>query len=178
MKERARSFAAQAHQGQFRKGTDRPYIVHPIEVAEIVSEMTDDEEIICAAYLHDTVEDCKGVTKQMLAKDFSERVADIVAGEREDKTKSWIERKTATIEHLKSASPEGKMICLADKRSNIRDIDRDYHVVGEELWNRFRMKDKNMIGWYYKSIRDALEESLGDTKQYQEYCFLICKNFE
>lgn len=178
MKERARSFAAQAHQGQFRKGTDRPYIVHPIEVAEIVSEMTDDEEIICAAYLHDTVEDCKGVTKQMLAKDFSERVADIVAGESEDKTKSWIERKTATIEHLKNASPEVKMICLADKLSNIRDIDRDYHVVGEELWNRFRMKDKNMIGWYYKSIRDALEESLGDTKQYQEYCFLICKNFE
>lgn len=178
MKERARSFAAHAHEGQFRKGTNRPYIVHPIEVAEIVSEMTDDEEIICAAYLHDTVEDCKGVTKQMLAKDFSERVADIVAGESEDKTKSWMERKTATIEHLKNASPEVKMVCLADKLSNIRDIDRDYRAVGEELWNRFRMKDKNTIGWYYKAIRDALKDSLGDTKQYQEYCFLICKNFE
>ena len=45
------------------------------------------------------------------------------------------------------------MIGLADKLSNMRDIDRDYPVVGEELWNRFRMKDKKMIGWYYKGIR-------------------------
>ena len=42
-------FATKAHEGQFRKGTRRPYIVHPIEVADIVSTMTKDEEVICAA---------------------------------------------------------------------------------------------------------------------------------
>ena len=59
MVEEARSFAEKAHEGQFRKGTKRPYIVHPLEVAKIVSTMTDDEEIISAALLHDTLEDCR-----------------------------------------------------------------------------------------------------------------------
>ena len=63
MVEEARSFAEKAHEGQFRKGTKRPYIVHPLEVAKIVSTMTDDEEIISAALLHDTLEDCRQVTK-------------------------------------------------------------------------------------------------------------------
>ena len=63
---------------------------------------------------------------------------------------TWMERKRATIEHLRTASREVQMIGLADKLSNMRDIDRDYPIVGEELWNRFRMKDKNTIGWYYK----------------------------
>ena len=55
----AMEFATKAHEGQFRKGTRRPYIVHPIEVADIVSTMTKDEEVICAAVLHDTIEDAR-----------------------------------------------------------------------------------------------------------------------
>ncbi len=46
---KAIEFATRAHAGQFRKGTRRPYIVHPIEVGDIVSTMTQDEEIISAA---------------------------------------------------------------------------------------------------------------------------------
>ena len=49
MIDEAIEFAARAHEGQFRKGTKRPYIVHPIEVADIVATMTQDEDIICAA---------------------------------------------------------------------------------------------------------------------------------
>ena len=82
----AMDFAAKAHAGQFRKGTRRPYIVHPIEVADIVSSMTKDEEVICAAVLHDTVEDCKGITFDILKLRFGARVADMVAQESEDKT--------------------------------------------------------------------------------------------
>ena len=93
----AMDFAAKAHAGQFRKGTRRPYIVHPIEVADIVSSMTKDEEVICAAVLHDTVEDCKGITFDILKLRFGARVADMVAQESEDKSLSWEERKGATI---------------------------------------------------------------------------------
>ena len=75
-------FATKAHEGQFRKGTRRPYIVHPIEVADIVSGMTKDEDVICAAVLHGTIEDCKGVTKDVLKLQFGERVADMVGQER------------------------------------------------------------------------------------------------
>ena len=79
---KAIEFATRAHAGQFRKGTSRPYIVHPIEVGDIVSTMTKDEEIISAAVLHDTIEDCAGVSRELLAEEFSERVAGIVAQEK------------------------------------------------------------------------------------------------
>ena len=177
MIDRAIEFATKAHAGQFRKGTKRPYIVHPIEVGDIVSTMTTDEEVISAAILHDTIEDCSGVSQRILAQTFSERVASMVAQESEDKSRTWMERKTATIEHLRTAPREVQMIGLADKLSNMREIDRDYPVAGEELWNRFRMKDKATIGWYYKGVRDALNDGFKGVPAYEEYCRLIRKNF-
>lgn len=173
---KATEFATKAHEGQFRKGTDRPYIVHPLEVGEIVAKMTTDAEVISAAILHDTIEDC-GITFDKIKEVFSERVAKLVVQESEDKSKNWMERKSATIEHVKNASYEVQMIALADKLSNIRDIDRDYPECGEELWNRFRMKDKNVIGWYYKGIRDALDPVFSGQEVFKEYCDLIDKNF-
>lgn len=175
--DKAIEFATKAHEGQFRKGTKRPYIVHPIEVCDIVSSMTTDEEVISAAVLHDTVEDCKGVTAEILEREFGKRVASIVAQESEDKSKTWRERKGATIEHLKVAPIEVKMIALADKLSNIRDINRDYPVHGEDLWNRFRMKDKEAIAWYYCGIRDVLRDTFAGVPAYEEYCQLVEKNF-
>lgn len=170
-------FATNAHRGQLRKGTSRPFILHPIEVGNIVAAMTEDQEVICAAILHDTIEDCEGITQEILSETFSPRIAAMVSQESEDKSKSWIERKSATIEHLKTAPKEIQMIALADKLSNMRDIERDYWKCGEELWKRFRMKDKNMIGWYYKSVRDSLRASMEGTSAFAEYCALIEKNF-
>ena len=173
----AMEFATKAHEGQFRKGTRRPYIVHPIEVADIVSTMTKDEEVICAAVLHDTLEDCRDITFDILKLRFGTRVAEMVAQESEDKSLSWEERKGATIQRLGKASVEVQMIGLADKLSNMRDIDRDYPVVGDELWMRFRMQSKSALAWYYKGVRDALKENFSGIEAYEEYCRLIDKNF-
>ena len=177
MVNRALEFATKAHSGQFRKGTKRPYIVHPIEVGDIVSSMTTDEEIISAAILHDTIEDCEEVTREILEKEFSSRVVYLVMQESEDKSKTWMERKSATINRLATADRDVQMIGLADKLSNMRDINRDYPVAGEHLWDRFRMKDKNTIGWYYKGIRDALAKNFAGVEAYEEYCQLVEKNF-
>ncbi|MGC4018966.1 MAG: HD domain-containing protein [Muricomes sp.] len=177
MIDEAMEFASKAHEGQVRKGTKKPYIVHPVEVAEIVAAMTDDEEIICAALLHDTIEDCEGVTEEMLEKKFGSRVAFLVAQESEDKSKTWEERKGATIQDLREAPREVKIIALADKLSNMRDIDRDYPVLGDELWRRFRMNSKTAIGWYYKGVRDSLREEFKGVPAYEEYCALVEKNF-
>ena len=160
-------FATKAHEGQFRKGTRRPYIVHPIEVADIVSTMTKDEEVICAAVLHDTIEDCKRVTREVIAENFSERVASLVAQESADKSKSWMERKGSTIERIRTASFEVQMIGLADKLSNMRDIDRDYPAAGEQLWTRFRMQSEEALAWYYKEIRDVLAENFAGVPAYE-----------
>lgn len=177
MIQRAIAFAAKAHDGQLRKGTARPYILHPLEVGVIVARMTEDEEIISAAILHDTIEDCEGVTAQVIEQTFSRRVAELVQKESEDKSKTWMERKGATIRHLKVAEREVQMIGLADKLSNMRDIDRDYPECGEKLWQRFRMKDKETIGWYYKGVAEALRESFLEVPAYIEYRSLVEKIF-
>ena len=119
----------------------------------------------------------KSVKKELLKEEFSERVANIGAQESEDKSLSWLERKTATINHLRVAPIEVQIIGLADKLSNMRDINRDYPVCGEELWKRFRMQSKQMIGWYYKGIRDALYDTFHGLEAYEEYCQLVEKNF-
>ena len=157
-------FATKAHAGQFRKASDKPYILHPLECAVITSAMTSDQEMIAAALLHDTVEDC-GVTVEQLKDEFSERVAMLVAKESEDKTKTWLERKQTTINRLKDASKEECILVLADKLSNLRSIARDYPVFGEELWNRFHAKNKERIGWYYCSVG----KELGCLKEFEEY---------
>lgn len=177
MIEKAILFATKAHKGQFRKGTTRPFIVHPLEVGKIVAAMTEDEEIISAAILHDTIEDCEDITGEIISREFSERVANLVAQESEDKSKTWMERKGATIEHLKHAPREIQLIGLADKLSNMRDIDRDYPECGEELWNRFRMKDKHTIGWYYKGVRASLQPAMSGMPAFEEYSALVEKHF-
>lgn len=69
---KAIEFATRAHAGQFRKGTRRPYIVHPIEVGDIVSTMTQDEEIISAAVLHVQMKIEKVVREKPLHGDFQD----------------------------------------------------------------------------------------------------------
>lgn len=81
-------FAINAHKGQFRKGTDIPYILHPLEAATIVGTMTTDDEIIVGAVLHDVVEDTN-TTIEEIRKLFGERVAEFVASESEDKRESF-----------------------------------------------------------------------------------------
>lgn len=109
-------------------------------------------------------------------------MARLVATESEDKREdlppeeTWKIRKQETLEHLKNATREEKMITLGDKLSNIRAIYRDYSVVGDELWKRFNQKDKSEHAWYYRSIAELLSE-LGDTFAYKEYVGLVGKVF-
>lgn len=175
MIDRAAKFAEQAHRGAHRKGTRIPYIVHPLETALIASMLTNDEEILAAALLHDTIEDTD-VTYEDLKQEFGTRVADLVAAESEDKSKTWIERKGHTLEHLKTASQAEKILTMADKLSNIRSMARDYLLVGEELWQRFNMKDREKRAWYYTSMIDLLKD-LNETPEYQEYVRLCGKVF-
>lgn len=171
--EKAIQFATWAHQGQVRKGNQEPYIVHPLAVGEILSNITDDEEIICAGYLHDTIEDNKAVTKEMLEREFTPRIAWIVDCESEDKSKTWIERKQHTIDELKVASRDVQLVALADKLANMRDIKMNYGLLGEEFWNRFNMKEKKRIGYYYQGVADSLYDNLKDHEVYIEYCHLV-----
>ena len=169
-------FATKAHEGQMRKATSIPYILHPMECATIVSAMTEDMEMVAAALLHDTVEDCEGVTVERIQEEFGERIAHFVKSETEDKSKTWRERKQATIDHTRIATREECILLLADKLSNLRSIARDYEVFGDELWNRFNEKRKECIAWYYKSIGEAMA-CLQEYPQYHEYQMLVKQVF-
>ncbi len=155
-------FAADKHKGQVRKGTDIPYIVHPMEAAAIVATMTSDRELIAAAVLHDTIEDCTGVDFDVLKTLFGEKVTFWVKEENEDKqkdaVKSWKERKQASIDYsMKSeCSREHKILTLGDKLSNLRAINRDEATYGDAFWERFNQKDKREHKWYYDSIAKEL----------------------
>lgn len=175
-------FAVGAHEGQLRKGTGIPYILHPLEAASIVGTMTTDDEILAGAVLHDVVEDTDTSVDQ-LREIFGERVAELVASESEDKREhrsaqsTWKIRKQEALDRLTTASADVKMIALGDKLSNMRAIYRDFNAIGEALWQRFNQKDKNEQYWYYQSIADSLAD-LKDYPVYQEYCRLVHDTFD
>lgn len=159
-------FATRAHEGTLRKGSGIPYIYHPMEVALIVAQMTTDEDVIAAAYLHDVLEDTD-VTAEALELTFGSRILELVLAETEDKSLTWQERKDSTVEHLKYASREVKLLTLADKLSNLRSTARDYMVIGDEVWNRFNEKRKECHRRYVRGILDNLSD-LEDYPAYRE----------
>jgi (p)ppGpp synthase/HD superfamily hydrolase len=167
-------FAAKKHSGQLRKGTEVPYIVHPVEVMKILIENKCTEKVIIAGILHDTIEDAKIKPKEIRNK-FGEEVMRIVQSESEDKKKTWEERKQATIDHLKTASLEVKLVCCADKLSNIRAMKNDEAAIGEKLWERFKAP-KDRICWYYRGVFSALTE-LDNYPMYKELNVLINEVF-
>ena len=169
MIDKAITFATKAHEGQFRKGTKLPYIVHPLEVGVIVSRMTQDKEVIAAAILHDTF--------STLCQEFGERVAEIVKAESEEKGGSWNERKANTVKRLKEEkASDMKLVALGDKLSNARSLKRDYQMIGDKLWERFNMKDKRQQAWYYRGLCDSLKD-MENFPEYWEFCELIAYVF-
>ncbi len=123
---RARDFATQAHQriGHRRKYTKQPYEVHLKAVAHTVRSVTDDTEMVAAAWLHDTVEDT-AATHYDIEKAFGKRVAQLVY-ELTDISKpsdgNRAMRKTLDRQHMAQASVQTKTIKLADIIDNSRDI--------------------------------------------------------
>jgi len=170
-------YATKAHSGQFRKGTNIPYILHTLEAGIIVSQIKYDEDLICAAILHDVVEDTDR-TFEMVKEEFNERIADLVASESEDKSKSWKERKGKTLESLAEEKNEDiGIVALGDKLSNMRAIDRDIREIGDKLWGRFNVKDKNEHKWYYSGLADSLSY-LSEYNAYHEFKILVDKAFD
>ena len=172
---KAIEFAVIKHINQKRKGTDIPYIVHPMEVMQILSENGCKEDVVIAGLLHDTVEDTDTSIEEIQIH-FGDKVAQFVAFESEDKSKMWEQRKQATIDRLSDCNFDLAICCLADKLSNIRAIYKDYNSIGDNLWYRFN-KAKDQICWYYKSIAQATKR-FQDHPIWQEYNKIVNKVFD
>lgn len=121
---KAAMFAAKAHDGQVRKYTLTPYIGHPAKVAAIVATVTDDPEMLAAAWLHDVVEDTP-VTVEDIRKEFGPRVAALVDDLTDVSRPSdgnRAARKALDLAHSAAASADAHTIKLADLIDNSRSI--------------------------------------------------------
>jgi len=124
---KAADFAADRHRKQRRKGRKkRPYIGHCTEVAWLIAEVGNvkDANVLAAALLHDTLEDTK-TTREELLEAFGPAIDDLVMQVTDDKDLDKGERKRLQVEHAPHLSPGAKLIKLADKISNVREIGDD-----------------------------------------------------
>jgi len=121
---RAASFAAHKHRNQRRKDVDAsPYINHPLGLARVLAEEggITDPATICAALLHDTIEDTD-TTQEELESEFGAEIRALVQEVTDDKSLPKVERKRAQVEHAAHISDKAKRVKLADKICNLRDV--------------------------------------------------------
>jgi len=167
---RAIYVASKAHLHQNRKSEDLPFITHPFAVGIILSRAGCSEEVIVAGILHDTVEDTP-LTLDDIRREFGERVASIVDSASEpDKSLPWEKRKAHTVESIKTAVLEVKMVVCADKLHNVRTIAAAKREIGEQVWERFR-RGREKQEWYYR----ALAENLSSETEHRSYQMLLAE---
>ena len=158
--------AFRKHEGQSRKGTKFPYIIHPLGVMRLLlmeqaydPGITDD--VVIAGILHDTGEDTD-TTLDEIEELFGPEIRRLVgtASEPEELKKepnqkeTWKERKHHTIELLRTLDRPAKILSCCDKIDNARSMNEDYALVGDELWERFNAP-KEDIFWYYGACLGA-----------------------
>lgn len=154
-------FAARAHRGQYRKGTQIPYILHPLRVAQILITLGAPRHVVVAAILHDTIEDTEATAVQ-IAETFGVDVAAVVeAASEPDQEAVWEERKQHTITSLRTASADALLVICADKLDNVRSMRRGQRRDGEAFWDRFH-KGRSSQAWYYQRLAMALVEFADD----------------
>lgn len=175
-------FATKAFDGKRRKGDNLSTIFHSLEAAYIVQAVFDDEDVVCAAVLHDTVEDA-GIRIEEIEARFGKRVADLVSSETENKdlgkdlSETWQRRKEETLMMLKNSTDLGvRALWLGDKLSNMRSFYFLYNRLGEKMWDMFHQKNPEAHYAYYKTIAEELAVFSG-TDAYTEYTALINKVF-
>jgi guanosine-3',5'-bis(diphosphate) 3'-pyrophosphohydrolase len=154
---KALAFAAHKHRDQRRK--DRkgsPYINHPIALANVLARegRIKDVAVLCAALLHDTVEDTR-TTYQELKSAFGTRIAKTVLEVTDNKRLRKHTRKRLQVEHAASLSRSAKLVKLADKICNVRDLG-DHPPVG---WNKKRRRE------YFDWARNVIDQVRGTNRR-------------
>lgn len=154
--ERAMRVAARSHRHQTRKASDLPYISHPAGMAILLARAGfDDDCLLAAALLHDTIEDTDYSTEE-LAEEFPAEVGRYVAAlterkhDAQNRPRPWRDRKEEHLEEVKAAPLEARAIVLADKLHNLGTILYDLRA-GEDIWTRFNASPEDVL-WYHRAM--------------------------
>ena len=156
LEDKARKFAIEAHKGQVRKSdSEKPMIIHPINVAQILKQYEFDENVVAAGYLHDVVEDTKYEIED-IEKEFGSDISSLVYGASEpDKSLPWEERKQHTIDETKKLDFRHKAVICADKISNLEDLRFLSEIKGEYDFSAFK-RGFDSQKWYYTEVYNSL----------------------
>lgn len=159
----ALEYAVWLHQDQFRKGTEIPYIAHPVAVSMIAMKYGATEDEAIAALLHDAIEDRgrEGQTQIEILEKFGPQVLAIVEGctdATETPKPPWRERKERYIVSLAHKSDSIRLVSACDKLHNAQAILRDYQAIGDEIWQRFKGGKEGTL-WYYRALVDAFKSA-------------------
>ena len=146
------------HNNQYRKDTITPFVVHPFAVGFLLSQYTEDEDIIIAGFLHDVLEDVEGYTEQDMQKDFGERITSIVKGVTHDGNLEWKERTDKYLEQIQQ-NKDCIMVSVADKIHNIHSSIGGFEKMGESFWDSFTA-DKKDYQWFYNSVLEIAKNDL------------------
>lgn len=153
------AYAADAHAGQVRKGSDVPYIAHPLAVSSLVLEFGGDEDLAIAGLLHDVVEDCDPLYGAKIQEVFGTRVASIVyqltdgIPDENGNKPEWRPRKEEHIAKLKHANPDVLLVMACDKIHNARSLRSELPLRGLNAYAKFRGGIDGTF-WYLKSCAD------------------------
>ena len=156
IKEKAKLFAIEAHRGQVRKSEpDKPMVMHPIGVGDLLESYGYDDNVVAAGYLHDVVEDTN-FTIEDINKYFGSEIAFLVMGASEpDKSLSWEERKKHTIEETKRLPLRNKLVICADKINNLEDLYLKFEKTGIRDFSSFKRGEESQR-WYYTEVYRSL----------------------
>lgn len=179
--QKAMVIAFKYHKGQIRKVGGAPYIVHVLEVAQILlSEPGISEDVVVAGILHDVLEDTS-YTAEQLERDFGPYVLSLIqfvtepgngpTATREESIRTWRARKEHIIQASDRASRDQLLVLAADKLSNVTSLQEELHLYGEAIWACFNAPKEDIL-WYYRSLRSALATKLQDTRLIQLYDLL------
>ena len=180
--EQALRAATILHKDQVRKGSiPMPYVSHVFAVAMIMADYTDDEDVIVATLLHDTIEDTD-YTADELETDFGGRVREIVESlsepeDERDNNLSWLAQKKQYVKQLKKAGDEALLICAADKIHNMRAIVEEYFDDHKRFMSEFKgtLEDRVVM---YQDISNVLNRRLkNDILSEFNHVFEEYKNF-
>ncbi len=169
----AKKFAIKAHKGQIRKSdSEKPMIVHPIDVANILKQYEFDSNVIAAGYLHDVVEDTSYEFVDIENK-FGEDIASLVyTASEKDKSLPWEERKKQTIEEIKKLDIRHKAIICADKISNLEDLKILFGIKGKHDFSAFK-RGYDSQKWYYTEVYKSLTNNKENHPMFQRLKELI-----
>ncbi len=162
--EAALILAARAHRQQVRKGSDVPYVVHPVHVSVLLLRYGFSEEVAVAGLLHDVVED-QDIPLADIEAGFGPAVAEMVAALSERKRdeageRPWEVRKQEKIAHLRQASLGAVAVKAADTLHNVHSVIAGLRDQGPSFWGHFKRGSEASLG-YYRSVAAVVRERLG-----------------